>query len=333
MTDDTTLLNNLLQQAPEDSLWLAGDNPPDFQPAAFAGSAISHRFDICQRLLEKGLHASFSDFELPVGKTFRHIIWRIAKEKAINLHLLNNAPQLLATGGRMHVIGYKNEGIDSLLRHLQQQNATVETIRHKKQLRQLVIEKPPAASIDNSYHQLQAINVDGLTFFSKPGAFGWNKTDAGSRLLVDELGKQLPPADSCVLDLGCGYGYLSIMARQMGIKHIDATDNNAAAIHACQANFERFAINGRIIADDCAASINASYDVILCNPPFHQGFAHDKQLVRRFSQQAARLLAPGGHAFFVVNRFIGLEKAAERLFADIRLLEEKQGFKVLLLTK
>src|SRR5690606_33030346 len=121
---------------------------------------------------------------------------------------------------------------------------------------------------------------------------------------------------------------LSLMAAQHGQFHITATDNCAAAITACRHNFAAHCISGEVIAADCGDGIEARYDVILCNPPFHQGFGEERSLTEKFLAAAKRLLTPKGRALFVVNRFVPLEGLAEKLFIGVEVVLENPGFKV-----
>src|SRR5699024_3205426 len=77
-----------------------------------------------------------------------------------------------------------------------------------------------------------------LTLYTAPGIFGWDKVDEGSRLLATTLaehGRQLwPRPPQRVLDLGCGYGYLTVMAgRHWPGVELVATDSHAGAVQAC----------------------------------------------------------------------------------------------------
>ena len=80
--------------------------------------------------------------------------------------------------------------------------------------------------------------------------------------------------------------------------------------------------------DDCGEHLQERFDLILCNPPFHQGFSTSNALAVKFLTQIRRLLAPNGRALVVVNQFIALEKAAEESFSKITTLTQAQGFKV-----
>jgi 16S rRNA (guanine1207-N2)-methyltransferase len=174
--------------------------------------------------------------------------------------------------------------------------------------------------------------------FSKPGLFGWNKVDQGSAFLADVLTdffQHLGTEPKQILDLGCGYGYLSLMASKHTNASIVATDNNAAAIAACSKNFSEFGVRGEVVAGNCADNINEKFDAVLCNPPFHQGFNTDNVLTQCFVDSSYQHLNQGGKALFVANRFVPIERCAERLFktGNIEKIAENKRFKLLLLSK
>lgn len=331
-----SLLLDLLRQAPSNSLWCLGENTAAPSDSAFKGLAISNRYDVYQQLRAMGLNCELSDFDFSAvaDNSIDHAIWRIAKEKAVNTHILYSLLHTLSQEGVLHLLGYRNEGMDSLVKLLQTQtDSRIERYKLKKQLQHIVVHKPSRSELSSDYAQLQKLQLDGMDFYSKPGIFGWQKVDIGSQLLMGQLAEQaLNPAHK-LLDLGCGYGYLSIKAKQLGYQSIDASDNNAASISACQANFDLHQIQGEVFIDDCVSRANNSYDIVLCNPPFHQGFEHDKALIERFCQAASRALRSNGQAFFVINQFVGLEKIAGLYFRQQQILLQEHGFKVLHLIK
>ena len=110
------------------------------------------------------------------------------------------------------------------------------------------------------------------------------------------------------------------------------TDNNAAAINATRYNLSITDLDAQLIADDAGSSIKEKFDLILCNPPFHQGFQPDAGLTEKFVRQASRLLSTNGQAFFVVNQFVPLESKASPHFKTINLLRQEAGFKLIRLT-
>jgi 16S rRNA (guanine1207-N2)-methyltransferase len=174
---------------------------------------------------------------------------------------------------------------------------------------------------------------EGLTFYSKPGIYGWQKVDVGSALLVAAMQQDLHADPStpapAILDLGCGYGYLAVMAALSTGGSVLATDNNMAAIIACEKNLRHHRITGCALADDCGASIVQSFDLVVCNPPFHQGFDTSRSITEKFLGAARQHLRPRGRAYFVVNRFIEIEARARHLFGSVEQIKCERGFKIL----
>lgn len=343
MTPEIQLLDQILSDCNEHSIWCADENIAGFIPAAFKGNIISNRFDIAAQLQRQYPATYFCDFNFyssTIGSV-QCIVFRIAKEKAINLHIIAEAFRYLQQGNKLILLGYKNEGINSLRSFIEENfDGEIIVTKHKKQLQLIEVistgMQPKSITVSN-YAALQKQVVGETVFFSKPGIFGWNKIDRGSELLIEALNSFLSSSasfsslslkNSTLLDLGCGYGYLSIKARELGFTNINATDNNAAAINACSHNFKLYDIQGDVIADNHAENHQKKYDIILCNPPFHKGFDHTKGLTKVFTQQSFALLKPGGMAFFVTNQFIAIEKIAEKLFSSTVLLLKKDGFKV-----
>src|SRR5690606_14779154 len=149
---------------------------------------------------------------------------------------------------------------------------------------------------------------------------------------ADQFASVWMQAPASVLDIGCGYGYLSLRAASLWPSaNIVATDNNIAAIHACEKNLAPFRERAEVVLTDCAEGIDQRVDAVICNPPFHQGFDVEDHLTTRFLQAARSHLAKGGRALFVVNQFIPLERKAQPLFKQVHEIVRAQGFKVLLL--
>ncbi len=301
---------------------------------------ISNRVDVVRAAQAAGLDAQFSDFDfsgLADGSVSR-IVYRLSKEKPVVHHVINEAARLLAAGGELLFTGYKNEGTKTYFEKARvlfghgewQKNSTVYLARHQKQA------QPVNAVLldDQNYAALRLLEADDQAFVSKPGVFGWNKIDNGSYFLADHLPDFLtlfetPPQS--LLDLGCGYGYLTVQTRDLPLVRRVATDNNAAAVMAMAKTAEHYGLHVEVVADDCASTLKERFDIILCNPPFHQGFRVDDRLTQKFLQQTQRLLTPGGAALFVVNAFIPLEKAAQSFFRQVRTLASNGSFNLVVL--
>lgn len=89
--------------------------------------------------------------------------------------------------------------------------------------------KPTWEEIDEAHKGMEMIEIDPGT------AFGTGKHDT-TQLCMKQLMKYVKPGDK-VLDLGCGSGILSIVAKKLGAADVDMTDIDPAAIEAVGENF------------------------------------------------------------------------------------------------
>ena len=94
--------------------------------------------------------------------------------------------------------------------------------------------KPTWEELDESHKNMEMIEID-------PGT---GKHDT-TQLCIKQLIKYVKPGDK-VLDLGCGSGILSIVAKKLGATEVTMTDIDPAAIEAVG---ENFAVN-KMLMDD-----------------------------------------------------------------------------------
>ncbi len=301
---------------------------------------LSNRFDLYITAKENNIACIFNDMDISnLGRKFDRILYRVSKEKAIVHHIINQAPNILTADGELILCGFKNEGIKTYISKAELYlGCKAELSKGERQLKIARFKPERLGELldDRNYDQSSLIDApDGFELYSKPGQFGWNKVDQGSLLLFEALKdfihEQTEPPGS-VLDLGCGYGLLSVLAWNAGAARIIATDNNAAAIDSCRKNFELHHIIGEVVADDCAASIHHQYDMVLCNPPFHKGFDTEKDLTEKFVRSASHHLKNSGTALFVVNQFIPIEQVAALHFKSIEVQKRNKSFKVVRLS-
>ena len=338
------LLVQQLHQAEGPQLLVADENlraAPLNQLPTETTSLITNRYDLYLQAKLLGFNCYYNDFDFSSfpDNSFNQILYRVSKEKPVTHHIINDTRRLIPNGGTLILSGAKTDGIKTYTEKAADYFGSHATAKkhgniYCATISRLSSQEPPLD--DKNYPQLRpCILSDHLQLYSKPGLFGWNKVDQGSEFLAEHLSdffKCFDKAPEHLLDLGCGYGYLAIMAHRHTDAIITATDNNAAAITACSKNFSLVGINGAAIAADCAEGIDQEFDAIICNPPFHRGFSTDRSLTERFVASCHRHLKPGGMALFVVNRFVPLESCAENLF-QISPFGENKGFKLVLLKK
>lgn len=305
---------------------------------------ICNRYDVFCWLAGLGVDAGFSDFDvssIPTASVSR-IGYRVSKEKAAVHHLINTSLPLLAKAGELWLAGAQAEGIRTYLDKAGRLFGNRADMHKQAGVWLGRLQRPsaqPGPWLDNrDYRRLRPIaEALGVTFISKPGVFGWDRIDPGSTLLATGLpdflkGFSRPPRS--LLDLGCGYGYLAAVAsRLQRFEQIVATDNNAAALLACEATFEANGIPGTVLASDCGDTLRQPFDLVLCNPPRHRGFGGDRKLTERFLAGCARLLSTTGRALFVVNSFLPLEQRAAVHFRQVATLHDNRRFKLVQLAR
>lgn len=164
------------------------------------------------------------------------------------------------------------------------------------------------------------------SWLSQPGIFSWDRIDDGSALLAAHLPHDLA---GHVADFGCGWGYLArqVMERCKGITKIDLMDAEHRAIEAAQANVVDARASFHWL-DVTQEPVPATYDAILCNPPFHAGRAVEPGLGRNIIGAAAQALRPGGVLYMVANRSLPYQSVLEANFTSFDTLADNNKFRV-----
>lgn len=352
-TDDCeTLLREALANAPRPLLWVVDEHiaqPSRWLKSSASGMSgndvtiISNRYDCYLDATQAGITAHFSDMDFSAWRGhFKSVVYRISKEKALVHHIINDCRATLVDDGVLILVGGKQEGIRTYIEKAEPCYGRIiaqENGHHSTRMAQL--QRTAGAPLcerleDKDYPKLRLIAEEaGLQFYSKPGQFGWEKTDLGSQLLVAQFDQFFATsAPGNALDLGCGYGYLALHLSRYKPESLLATDNNAAALASCQFNLEHNGVTqGRTLADDCGRQISGRFDTIVCNPPFHQGFSTSSEITDRFLEQTRRLMKRNGQALFVVNQFIPLEDRAASLFKKVDCFARVKGFKLIRLAQ
>ncbi len=168
-------------------------------------------------------------------------------------------------------------------------------------------------------------------FTSRPGVFAWDRIDPASALLVEHLPADLAGKGA---DLGAGYGYLSaeVLARSPSVSALDLYEAEARALALAKRNLSSFEAQAAIGYrwHDVTTGVPEQYDFIVTNPPFHtQSRADRPDVGRRFIAVAAESLKPGGRLYLVANRHLPYEAVLNASFGDVRVLGDRDGFKVI----
>ena len=176
--------------------------------------------------------------------------------------------------------------------------------------------------------RVAATDVPGGGFQSRPGVFAWDRVDAASAMLAAALPTDL---QGRVADFGAGWGYLSMqaLARCPRIASLDLYEADARALALARRNLAGAAVPAAFHWHDVEAGVAERFDAIVCNPPFHAlGRGERPDIGRAFIAAAAAALKPGGRLWLVANRHLPYEDALGAGFAQVRIVAQAGGFKI-----
>jgi 16S rRNA (guanine1207-N2)-methyltransferase len=177
------------------------------------------------------------------------------------------------------------------------------------------------------------------------GVFGGASADAGSLLLLDALDRavvagEAPHGELDAVDLGSGNGLLaSYLRRALPEARVLATDDDLDAVASTRATLDAQDAQApgagvRVLWESSLAAQAAdSADLVLLNPPFHDGTAVDATLVHGLLDAAARVLRPGGELWFVHNSHLRYRSEVERRVGTVRQRARDRRFTVLQATR
>ncbi len=164
-------------------------------------------------------------------------------------------------------------------------------------------------------------------FVTDAGVFSGDRLDGGTELL---LRATLPHLSGRVLDLGCGWGAVGVIAGKACPRcEVVLCDVNERACALARENLRRNGVVAKAFCGDGLGAVEGSFDWILLNPPIRAG----KQAVYALFRDSARRLVPGGRLAVVIRKQQGAASAEvflETLFQRVSLTLRKKGYHVYL---
>ncbi|WP_072803334.1 class I SAM-dependent methyltransferase [Rhodococcoides yunnanense] len=153
-----------------------------------------------------------------------------------------------------------------------------------------------------TYPVTERIDTIDLSVVAYGAVFAGAKLDVGTRFLASFIGTMRPGAAE-IVDLGCGTGILAcLLARSNDRGHVIATDRSAAAVASASATAEANGLDITVLRDDAMSTLgDDSVDLIVCNPPFHEGASLHTGSAEKLFAAGQRVLRPGGEMWTVYN--------------------------------
>ncbi len=159
------------------------------------------------------------------------------------------------------------------------------------------------------------------------GVFSRGHTDPGSEELLAAMDVT---GAARILDLGCGYGVVGIVAAKLApVAHVVLTDINARAVELTQQNLASNDVrNAEVRQGDGFQPVAGDiFDVILTNPPIRAGNA----VVFALIAESAAHLTPGGRFYLVARTKQGAKSFAKEMarhFPHVAQVGQGSGYRV-----
>ncbi len=174
----------------------------------------------------------------------------------------------------------------------------------------------------------KSYRLNELEIFALPAIFSSSELDGGTKLLLSTFHK----ADGLkgnVLDLGCGAGVIGASLKKMFPKiKLTMSDIHAMALASSERTLAENHLEGKVIASDVFSHIDGRFDLIISNPPFHDGIDTAYRAVESLILQAKNHLTRGGELRIVANAFLPYPDLLDQAFGSHQLLAKSTKFKV-----
>ena len=171
-----------------------------------------------------------------------------------------------------------------------------------------------------------------FTFRTDAGVFSRGELDRGTQLLIDALDIG---ACETILDLGCGYGAIGIVAASLSEGgRAFLTDVNERAVSLARKNIAANGIaNAEVRLGPTYEPVSGMlFDKIVCNPPIRAG----RTVVDEIITGAPGHLLEQGSLWLVARTRQGADSIRSRMsaaFGNAEIVKRGSGFKVIRSTK
>jgi len=266
----------------------------------------------------------------PRGGGFDAAFIRLPKSKDALAMALHAAAGTVAPGSPIVVLGANAEGIRSVRALLGVVAEDIETVslRHHSRViagrRRGHIDALKAQLID--WRRTGTIQLCGTerSWVSYSGTFAKGGLDDGTAFLLNHLAMAHGPGQ--MLDFAAGTGVLAAaLATQWPDAEIDMIEADAVALVAAAENVP---VARPILGHDLGAIGTKHYDLIVSNPPIHDGIRESRVVLEELIALAPSHLKPGGALRLVVQHRVAVLPLLRAAFPEASIIADNGRFTV-----
>ena len=164
-----------------------------------------------------------------------------------------------------------------------------------------------------------------FSFYSDNGVFAKDKLDFGTRLMLENI--DWDNVSGPILDVGCGYGPIGIIASKITGSVVTMCDVNKRAVHLTERNIKENNADCEVTISNCYENIGGTYNTIITNPPIRAG----KKVVYEIVFGAKDHLNDNGSLYLVIHKDQGAKSLVKDLEKEykVEVLEKDKGFFVI----
>jgi len=171
-----------------------------------------------------------------------------------------------------------------------------------------------------------------LRLINHANVFSRESIDIGTRFLLEHLPQCV--SGERVVDLACGNGILGLhLAKQQPQIDLRFFDESFMALRSAQENCETHLTEQTktcFTADNCLESADdSSADLVINNPPFHQGQVVGDYLAWQMFKDAYRVLDTKGRLVIVGNRHLGYHVKLKKIFGNAKQVASNKKFVII----
>jgi 16S rRNA (guanine1207-N2)-methyltransferase len=225
--------------------------------------------------------------------------------------------------------GGNDEGIrsaDRALAELCDDVRTLETRRHSRIWAGRRNARAARGNLEDWAERVEMTLPDGpAEVISFPGLFAHGRLDPATALLAETLVGLRPKLR--VLDFGCGAGTLLLAAaRAIPRAVLHGLDADLLALEAARRNAPDATLHASFGLEALPTSLR--FDLVLSNPPIHEGIASDTRVLERLAAGIGRHLSRRGELRLVTQHTVPVHRWLDAAFSELGVVSESRSFRV-----